>query len=358
MSKKEKKTETEIPSWLREGSEQAVGMAQGIADRPYEEYTGQRFAEATPAEQKAFGLAMGPEAEAWRSDIERSREFAERGGQSFLYADIEAYMSPYIQSALEPAARELREEGLRSQQHMMGKAARAEAFGGSRAAILEAEASGKPLEQLSDLYARGYQSAYEAAATAFDQDRVSARAASDQFRAIGAEGQQMLSNEMNNLLVVGGLERQLEQSNLDFDYAQFIEARDWDVTNLRTLVDTLQRVPHGTTTTETTSGGEFQAVLGAAATVAGAYFTGGLSTAIQAKSDASDIRLKDNVELIGDRYGFNWYKWDWNDEAKAIGVDEHLSEGVMADEVILTRPDLVGVRDGYLTVDYGRIGHG
>lgn len=355
MSKKEKKTETEIPAWLSEGSQKAVGMATDIADRPYEEYTGQRFAEATPAEQKAFGMAMGPEAGAWREDIERSREFAERGGQSFLDADIDAYMNPYIESALEPAARELREESLRTQTQLRGQAAKAEAFGGSRAAILEAEASGRHLETISDLYAQGYKSAYDAATTAFDQDRVAARAASDQFRAIGAEGQQMLSNEMNNLLVVGGLERQLEQSNLDFDYAQFIEARDWDVTNLRTLVDTLQRVPHGTTTTETTSGGEFQAVLGAAATVAGAYFTGGLSTMIQAGAktqDPSDIRLKDNVELIGKRGKFNWYKWSWNDLAKAIGADKYPSEGVIANEVMKTRPDLVGLRDGYLTVSY------
>lgn len=353
MSKKSKETKTEIPPWLSEGSQKAVGMASDIADREYTPYEEQRFAEASPAEQKAFEMAMSPEAGAWRGDLERSREFAERGGQSFLDADIDAYMSPYIESALEPAARKFREEGLRSQQEMMGKAARAEAFGGSRAAILEAEASGKPLEQLSDLYARGYQSAYEAAATAFDQDRVSARAASDQFREIGAEGQKMLGQEMNNLLVTGGLQRQLEQTNLDFDYAQFMEARDWDVTNLRTLVDTLQRVPHGTTTTEETKGGTFQAVLGAAATVAAAYFTGGASLAV-----SSDIRLKDNVELIGDRYGFNWYKWDWNDKAKAIGIDEDSSEGVMADEVIMTRPDLVRLKDGYLAVDYGSIGHG
>jgi hypothetical protein len=281
MSKKSKETKTEIPPWLSEGSQKATAMATKIADREYTPYEKQRFAEATPAEKKAFEMAMGPEAGAWREDIDRSREFAERGGQSFLDADIQAYMSPYIESALEPAARKMREEGLRTQQQLAGEAARAEAFGGSRAAILKAAAAEKPLEMLSDLYATGYQSAFESAQTAFDQDRVAARAASDQFRAIGAEGQQMLSNEMNNLLVTGGLERDLEQRGLDFDYAQFIEARDWDVTNLRTLVDTLQRVPHGTTTTETTKGGEFQAVLGAAATVGAAYFSGGLSTMIE-----------------------------------------------------------------------------
>lgn len=287
MSKKSKESKTEIPAWLSEGSQKAVGIASGIADRPYTPYEAQRFAELDPNEQKAMEMASGPEAGIWREDLARSREFAEQGGQSFLDADIQAYMNPYIESALEPAARELREEGLRTQQRLKGQAGMASAFGGSRAAILEAEASGRHLETISDLYERGYASAYESAANMFDKDRVAARAASDQFRAIGSEGQQMLSNEMNNLLVTGGLRRQLEQVGLDFDYGQFLEARDWDVTNLQTLVATLAGVPHGTTTTETTKGGTFQAVLGAAATVGAAYFTGGLSLAAKGATDAA-----------------------------------------------------------------------
>jgi len=355
MSKKSKEQKREIPPWLEAGSKQAVGMAQEIADRPYEAYGEQRFAELDPNELKAIELAE-TEGGAYRQDLERSRELAERGAQSFLDADIQAYMNPYIESALEPAARELREEGLRTQERLRGQAAMASAFGGSRATMLEAEASGRHVEAISDLYARGYQQAYEAAATAFDQDRVAARASSDQFRDLGAEGQRMLVNEMNNLMVTGGLRRGLEQAGLDFDYAQFVEARDWDVRNLDVLVRTLAGVPHGETITETTKGGEFQAILGAASSVAGAYFMGGFAGGGQDPS--SDFRLKDNVELVGHRGEFNWYTWDWNDEAKAIGADKFPSEGVMADELIMTRPDLVGVRDGYLTVDYGRIGHG
>jgi hypothetical protein len=276
MSKKSKEQKREIPPWLEAGSQKAVGMATKIADREYTPYEKQRFAELDPNEQRAIELAA-TEGGAYRQDLDRARELAERGSQSFLDADIQAYMNPYIESALEPAARELREEGLRAQQRLKGQAAMASAFGGSRAAILEAEATGKPLEAISDLYAQGYKSAYDAAVTAFDQDRVAARASSDQFRNLGAEGQRMLVNEMNNLMVTGGLRRGLEQANLDFDYAQFIEARDWDVNNLDVLVRTLAAVPAGETITETTKGGEFQAILGAASTVAGAYFTGGFA---------------------------------------------------------------------------------
>jgi len=285
MSKKKKTTtqERKIPAWLESGSQLAVSMGKKIAQRPYEAYTGQRFAELDPNEQRAMEMAA-TEGGVYRGDIERSRQLAEQGAQSFLDADIEAYMNPYIKSALEPAARELREEGMRARTAAGQEAAMAGAFGGSRAAILTSEASGKSLEAISDLYERGYASAFESAANRFEQDRVTARAASEQFLAIGERGQQMLSNEMNNLLVTGGLRRQLEQVGLDFDYGQFIEARDWDITNLQPLLAALSTVPYSETqtTTEETSGGTFQAVLGAAATVAAAYFTGGLSTMLTA----------------------------------------------------------------------------
>ena len=65
----------------------------------------------------------------------------------------------------------------------------------------------------------------------------------------------------------------------------------------------------------------------------------------------SDIRLKDNIQPAGDRFGHSWFTWDWNDTARALGLSGS-SEGVIADLVKPMRPDLVGERDGYLTVDY------
>lgn len=65
----------------------------------------------------------------------------------------------------------------------------------------------------------------------------------------------------------------------------------------------------------------------------------------------SDARLKTNVEKIGEHDGINIYRWEWNDEAKAMGIDDP-TIGVMAHEV----PDeYVVEKDGYLMVDYGRL---
>ena len=66
----------------------------------------------------------------------------------------------------------------------------------------------------------------------------------------------------------------------------------------------------------------------------------------------SDSRLKKNIRKIGERFGFNWYEWEWNDKASELGLIGR-SQGVIAQEVRGSRPDLVDESCGFLTVNYG-----
>lgn len=68
----------------------------------------------------------------------------------------------------------------------------------------------------------------------------------------------------------------------------------------------------------------------------------------------SDERLKDNIKLIGKVNGHNWYSWTWNKVAEGLGLKGE-SQGVLAQEVEQTKPELIGERDGYKTVNYAGI---
>jgi hypothetical protein len=69
----------------------------------------------------------------------------------------------------------------------------------------------------------------------------------------------------------------------------------------------------------------------------------------------SDRRLKDNITALGIENGHNKYAWQWNDQAKALGLAGS-AFGVMADEVEKTHPHAVSMRDGYKVVDYSALG--
>lgn len=76
---------------------------------------------------------------------------------------------------------------------------------------------------------------------------------------------------------------------------------------------------------------------------------------MQAFSTFSDRRLKSNIEYTGDEQGIRKYKWTWNALAAALGL-RGTGSGVMADEVESTHPDAVSIQDGYLVVDYSKLG--
>ena len=61
----------------------------------------------------------------------------------------------------------------------------------------------------------------------------------------------------------------------------------------------------------------------------------------------SDAELKENIELVGkSEMGYNIYNWNWKDPEK---YGHGTYQGVLAQEMPI---EVVGQRDGYLTVNY------
>ena len=69
---------------------------------------------------------------------------------------------------------------------------------------------------------------------------------------------------------------------------------------------------------------------------------------------ASDVRLKKNMRKTG-RFikGFTEYTWEWNDEARRIGVLSHPTTGIIAQEVLNVYPQVVTKGShGYYSINY------
>lgn len=89
-------------------------------------------------------------------------------------------------------------------------------------------------------------------------------------------------------------------------------------------------------------------IAGANAQAQGASNVAGL--AMMAMSAFSDVRLKENIEYVGEVNGLGWYRWDWTEEALEL-VGDQPAEGHLAQEVEQYRPDAIHHRDGYLAID-------
>ena len=155
------------------------------------------------------------------------------------------YMSPYVKGALDPVAREMREEYGRQGVALQSNAASEGALGGSRQALLEAEHNYNRGQSISDLYAQGYDRAYGSALGAFgrdadrglntarlnetvrSQDLTRMLSGGDLLSRLSGRVQDMSGEDINRMVRAGALDQGQQQSEINEAYRQWTEQRDW-----------------------------------------------------------------------------------------------------------------------------------
>ena len=200
-----------------------LSRGQGLANLPYQEYTGQRFAGPSGLQSQAFqGLgALGTP-----SQFGTASQFATQAGQAAggmgytpsggpalgqvtsgyqapsayqagqfdtglgKVGSVQDYMSPYMSGVTDIAGREARRQSDITQQAQQAKLAQAGAFGGGRDAIMRAEMARNLGTQLEDITTKGLQSAYDRAMQQRMEESqlgLTAQQAGEQSRQFGAQ---------------------------------------------------------------------------------------------------------------------------------------------------------------------------
>ena len=274
-------TEQTMPQFQREFLTSSVlPYAQGIADREFTAYEGDRVAGLTDMQTDAIAgygdLDAGSEAYGEASDIYGDLsgfQSQDLNAAQIADADVGSYMSPYTQNVIDSSLRTLggyQEQALNQQG---AQASRAGAFGGSRHGIAEAETRKAYGQQASDLVTNQTQQAFMNAQNMAGRDIASQnqfamgnRAASERaagIRAGGAAGLastagQQLGSEMNVLgaqMQAGDAQRALDQAGLDAEYQEFMREQGFPVIGLDALTAAAGGIPRGYgTTTEQMSG--------------------------------------------------------------------------------------------------------
>jgi hypothetical protein len=146
------------------------------------------------------------------------------------------YMSPYIQTALDPQLQEARRQAEIENLKNKAAATRAGAYGGSRQALMESEAQRNLLQNLASITGKGYQTAYEQGAQQFNTEQGRQQAAAKQAQDFGLAGLAAQGT-------AGATQRDIEQQGTAADYAQFQEARDYPYKQVQYMQSLLQGLP-------------------------------------------------------------------------------------------------------------------
>ena len=252
-------TQTTIPEYARPYVERMLGKAEATTNAPYQAYGGQRVAEFSPLQQQAFqGAAnLGP-----AGQIGAGTQFAGIAGLQGLGAGQQyaqqatspgamgAYMSPYMNMALEPQLREASRRSAMEGQMNQAQAVQRGAFGGSRSALIEAERQRNLGQLQSDIFGRGMQSAFEQARQAqqFGAD-LGLRGAGIGLQGagqLGQLGQQQFGQEEAAMRAQAGMGQQQQQQSqraLDQAYQDFLSQRGYQQQQLAFMSDILRGTP-------------------------------------------------------------------------------------------------------------------
>ena len=141
------------------------GLTQNYQSGPFQnqfqapgEYQAGRFGAPNVRAQNLQNFQMGPAQQV------STQSFAQPGS-------AESYMSPYMQNVVDVQQREARRASDITGQQNAARAVGQGAFGGSRAALVEAERQRNLGTQLGDIQATGQQAAYQQAQQQFNQEQ-------------------------------------------------------------------------------------------------------------------------------------------------------------------------------------------
>ena len=190
--------------------------------------------------------------------------------------DIQRRMDPFLQNVVDIAKREaIRDEDLAAQ----GRAAQAVgagSFGGSRQAILEAEAERNLGQRLGDIQARGLSSAFQNAQLAAEQQRQREMTGGRQFAALGDITGTRARSDLSGLAGIGEIQQQREQQALDLARREFLEEQAFPQRSLQRYASLIRGFPldasQQRTTTDTLATPSLaQTLVGGLGTAAGLY---------------------------------------------------------------------------------------
>jgi len=261
MSKGSTSTKAELPAWQKQMYEEAYNLGKGVSQQPFIPYTGAQVAGFNPDQLRQF--------EATRGMVGASQQYDPRAGlqalataptptispvtgrtaqigqvaapqaatiqqlqgptaaqigtvqapqfRGLLDTDIGAYQSPYQQQVIDLALQDIQRQSDLARGQAQSRAIGAGAFGGSRSALIESEATRPFAEQAARTAASLRQSGFQQAQQAAQADL----ARQQQLGVFGAEQAQQRALQQAQLEQQAGLtgfgaerERALRQADL------------------------------------------------------------------------------------------------------------------------------------------------
>jgi len=248
-----------------------LGQAQAVANQPYQVYQGPLTAGPSSVQQNLFsgigGLTLPSNyGQSWSNTgapqmpnvnvPSQTQSVSQAGAGNTSTSGLTntqmaqpdnnsiaaQYMNPYLAQSLTPQLNLLAQQAQTNEQSDLGKLTSQGAFGGSRQAVLQGMDQNALLGQQANLIGQGYNTAYQNAMQQFNNDQANAN---------------QLANTMNT---IGQTQQGINQAGVTADYNEFLNQRNYPMTQLQFEQSMLQGLPISTVTNTPTQQTGIQAL--------------------------------------------------------------------------------------------------
>jgi hypothetical protein len=250
----------DLPDWAIPFAQEVLGKGAALSNAPYQAYTGERIAQFTPMQQQAFQGAtnMAPSAATGEAVTRALGTSYNPYATGQFGSQVGQYMDPYMQNVVEIQQREAQRAADIAGTQRGAQAVQSGAFGGSRQAIMDAEAARNLAMQKGDIQARGLQDAYGRGQNQFNTEQ-QLREQSRQYgaglglqglqTALTGAGQQFQQGmDVNRLQAGYGTQQQQQAQNiLGQQYQDFLDQKKFPYQQLEFQSNLLRGTPSGST---------------------------------------------------------------------------------------------------------------
>jgi hypothetical protein len=240
---------------LQGANSDLYSKAEGIANTPYTPYTGAQVAPLSSGQQQAVTAAQtNANNQVGQNDVSQATDLAagvaDNGWNS---ATASKYMSPYTQNVTDVAERQLNQTYANTVNNQQATEASSGAFGGDRATLDKAATTGEYLNTAENTAAINQANAYQSAIQTWQADNTRALGAAQSYQASGNDITQMNASQIKDLLATGGVEQATQQMQLNANYNNYLDKRNWSTTELQPLLQatTGKGTPAGVTPANT-----------------------------------------------------------------------------------------------------------
>lgn len=240
-------TTSEFPTELRPFISDIFEKTQAVQEQRQEEgfqpELTQQLASFTPEQEASF---QGIENVVGQSQplFDEATTLARQSGRAATDpAEIAALMNPFLRNVTDIQKREAQRVGDVQEQQLAAQASQAGAFGGSRAAILEAERQRNLNQQLGDIEAQGLAASFQNAQNQLQNQFGRESASAAQIGSLGAAIPAQQFKEFGALSGIGAARQQQSQRALDIATQQAREEYGFPMSTLQDFSSILRGFP-------------------------------------------------------------------------------------------------------------------